>query len=137
MVKDHDQIKQYLAIRPYFFTFHVEVINDDSLINIVKDNKIKVGLAINPETDVKKLFPYLDKIDLVLIMSVNPGYGGQSFIKDVLEKVRIIKDINPNLIVNIDGGVNDMTAPLCIDAGCDMVVSGSYITNSNNYDEKR
>ena len=137
MVEDSKLIKRYFEISPEYVTFHIEVIKDDKLINYAKELGIKVGLAINPETDEKKLLPYLDKIDLILFMSVNPGLGGQKFKEKVIEKIRNIKKQTPkNVIINIDGGVNDKTIELCKYAGCDMVVSGSYITNSDNYDEQ-
>lgn len=137
MVKDHSVIKEYAKLEPQYITFHVEVIDDFSLIDYVKSLGLKVGLAINPETDERKIIPYLDDIDLVLFMSVYPGAGGQSFKEEVVEKIRKIKKIAPtDLIVSIDGGVNDKTIELCKYAGCDMVVSGSYITDSSNYDDK-
>lgn len=137
MVKSHDLIKKYANLMPEYLTFHVEVINDFRLINYVKSLGIKVGLAINPETDIKHLLPYLDDIDLVLFMSVTPGEGGQTFKEEVIDKIKEFKKIAPsNLIINVDGGVNDKTISLCKYAGCDMVVSGSYVTNSANYDEK-
>lgn len=137
MVKDHSVIKEYAKLEPQYITFHVEVIDDFSLIDYVKSLGLKVGLAINPETDERKIIPYLDDIDLVLFMSVSPGAGGQSFKEEVVEKIRKIKKIAPtDLIVSIDGGVNDKTIELCKYAGCDMVVSGSYITDSSNYDDK-
>lgn len=136
MVKDHELIKKYASINPCYLTFHVEVIEDDALIKYVKSKGIKVGLAINPETSVDKLMPYLNDIDLVLFMSVEPGAGGQEFKSEVLEKVRKLKSIIPdNVIISIDGGVNEKTAPLCKDAGCNMVVAGSFITNKDDYED--
>ena len=87
----------------------------------------------NPETDVDRLTPYLDYIDLVLFMSVNPGRGGQPFKEEVIEKVKKLKEYAPkDLIISIDGGVNDKTVSLCKYAGCDMVVAGSYITKADD-----
>ena len=135
MVKDHELIKQYVEVNPDYLTFHVEVIEDDSLIKYVKEKGIKVGLAINPETSIDCLIPYLTEIDLVLFMSVQPGAGGQEFKSEVLEKVRKLKSVvSSNVIISIDGGVNDKTAPLCKDAGCNMVVAGSFITNKEDYE---
>ncbi len=136
MVSNLDTIKKYALLKPEYLTFHVETIKDHLLINYVKSLGVKVGLAINPETDVKVLMPYINDIDLVLFMSVNPGLGGQKFEKKVIEKVKILKKSKrSNLIISIDGGLNDKTINLCKHAGCDMVVSGSYVTNSANYDE--
>ena len=137
MVNDYDMIKKYASLLPCYLSFHVEIINDISLINYVKSLGIKVGLAINPETDVEVLIPYLKNIDFVLFMSVTPGAGGQTFKMETVSKIKKIKSIAPsNLIISIDGGVNDKTIDLCKNAGCDMVVSGSYITDSLNYDDR-
>ena len=136
MVKSYDLIKEYAKLMPEYLTFHVEVIDDYTMIDYVKNLGIKVGLAINPETSIKKLIPYVDDIDLVLFMSVTPGLGGQEFKKEVVDKIKEFKKVAPSdLIISIDGGVNDKTIELCKYAGCDMVVSGSFITNSENYDE--
>ena len=136
MVKSKELIKEYAKLMPYYLTFHVEVIEDYSLIDYVKKLGIKVGLAINPETDIKKLIPYVDDIDLVLFMSVDPGEGGQEFKKEVIDKIKGFKKIAPSdLVISIDGGVNSKTIELCKYAGCNMVVSGSFITNKENYDD--
>lgn len=135
MVDSYDTVKKYADILPEYLTFHVEIINDYTLIDYVKSLGIKVGLAINPETDVSRLTPYLDDIDLVLFMSVSPGLGGQTFKEEVIDKIKSIKKVAPSdLIISIDGGVNAKTIELCKYAGCDMVVSGSYVTNSDNYE---
>ena len=136
MVKSKELVKEYAKLMPYYLTFHVEVIEDYSLIDYVKKLGIKVGLAINPETDIKKLIPYVDDIDLVLFMSVDPGEGGQEFKKEVIDKIKEFKKIAPSdLVISIDGGVNSKTIELCKYAGCNMVVSGSFITNKENYDD--
>ena len=136
MVQKQELVKVYAKLMPYYLTFHVEIIEDYSLIDYVKSLGIKVGLAINPETDIKKLIPYVDDIDLVLFMSVEPGEGGQEFKKEVIDKIREFKKIAPSdLVISIDGGVNSKTIELCEYAGCNMVVSGSFITNKENYDD--
>lgn len=136
MVQKQELVKEYAKLMPYYLTFHVEIIEDYSLIDYVKSLGIKVGLAINPETDIKKLIPYVDDIDLVLFMSVEPGEGGQEFKKEVIDKIREFKKIAPSdLVISIDGGVNSKTIELCEYAGCNMVVSGSFITNKENYDD--
>ena len=136
MVKSKELVKEYAKLMPYYLTFHVEIIEDYSLIDYVKKLGIKVGLAINPETDIKKLIPYVDDIDLVLFMSVDPGEGGQEFKKEVIDKIKEFKKIAPSdLVISIDGGVNSKTIELCKYVGCNMVVSGSFITNKENYDD--
>lgn len=137
MVKDEELIRKYALIKPYYLTFHVEIISDDTLIKYIKSLGIKVGLAINPETRVEKIVPYIKDVDLILFMSVKPGKGGQAFKKSVLGKIKKIKRIlNKNTIISIDGGINNKTISDCINAGCDMVVSGSYVMESDNSEEK-
>ncbi len=137
MVKDYETVKKYANLKPDMLTFHIEIINNHELINYVKNLGIKVGLAINPETNINKLISYLNDVDLVLLMSVTPGAGGQTFKKGVIDKIKKLKEVAPsNLIISIDGGINDKTINFCKNAGCDMVVSGSFITNSDNYDNR-
>lgn len=137
MVDNLEQVKKYALLKPEYLTFHVEILEDYEIIDYIKSLGIKVGLAINPDTNVELLTPYLDDIDMVLFMSVEPGMGGQSFKEEVIEKVKRLKEYAPSeVIISIDGGVNDKTISLCKYAGCDMVVSGSYITNSDNYNER-
>ena len=136
MVENEKTIKKYCELMPDYLTFHIEVLNNYSLIDYVKDLGIKVGIAINPETDVDFLIPILDDIDLVLFMSVHPGLGGQKFIDDVIDKIKKLKKLAPkNLVISVDGGVNEKTIELCRYAGCDMVVSGSFITKNDNYED--
>ncbi len=137
MVESEQLIKEYAStLLPYCVTFHVEILKNSSIIDYIKNLGVKVGIAINPETDYKKLIPYLNIIDLVLIMSVKPGEGGQEFMQEVLEKVKEIRKINSDIEISIDGGINDCTIKLAKEAGCTMAVSGSYVTNSDNYNEK-
>lgn len=137
MVNDLDTVIKYASLKPDYLTFHVEIIKDNKILHKIKSLGIKVGLAINPETKIDKLLPYIDDIDLVLFMSVNPGKGGQEFKSEVLDKIKVFKKmINKDLIINIDGGVNDLNVKLCEEAGCNMVVAGSYITNADNYNER-
>lgn len=137
MVNDCNMVMKYASLKPDYLTFHVEIINDIKLINEVKKLGIKVGLAINPDTNVQKLFPYIKMIDLILFMSVEPGKGGQAFKEEVLDKVSVIKDmVSDKTIISIDGGINDRTVRLCKHAGCNMVVSGSFVTSANDYERK-
>lgn len=137
MVNDLDTVIKYASLKPDYLTFHVEIIKDNKILHKIKSLGIKVGLAINPETKIDKLLPYIDDIDLVLFMSVNPGKGGQEFKSEVLDKIKEFKKTtNKDLIINIDGGINDKTIDVVKDAGCTLVVLGSYVTNSDNYDLK-
>lgn len=136
MVNDINTVLEYVSLKPECLTFHVEIIKDKKLINFIKSLGIKVGLAINPETNINKLKPYLNDIDLVLFMSVTPGQGGQTFKEKTLDKIKRLKKVLPeNVIINIDGGINDKTIDKVKEAGCNMVVSGSFITNNDNYNE--
>lgn len=137
MVNDINTVHKYIELKPDVLIFHVEIIKDKDIIYDIKKKGIKVGLAINPETKIEKLLPYLKDIDLVLFMSVKPGKGGQQFKKTTLSKIAKLKKVLPsNMVINIDGGVNDTNALLCKKAGCKRLVSGSYITKSDNYDKK-
>lgn len=129
-----DHIKKYINFKPKYITFHIETEEIDKTINYLKNNEVLVGLAINPNTSINKLLPYLDKIDLVLVMSVEPGYGGQEFINSSLEKLEFLKNYkninNLNYLIEIDGGINKNNIK---NIDCDIVVIGSGITNSDNY----
>lgn len=99
----------------------------------IKKAGCKAAVAISPDTPVEKIAPVLSMLDMVLVMSVVPGFGGQAFIPEVLEKVKWIREHYPNLDIQIDGGINDKTAPLAIEAGANVLVAGSYILNSGDY----
>ena len=117
-----------------YLTFHLEAVVDvEAVIDAIKATGIKVGLSIKPNTDLKQLIPYLDQIDLILLMSVEPGAGGQTFLPETVPRLSELKELtkNKNIIISIDGGINDETISLVKSA--DMVVIGSYLTNSNNY----
>ncbi len=126
----------YKEIKPEFITFHVEATdNIQYYIDYIKSLNIKVGLSINPDTSIELLNPYLDQLDLILIMSVQPGFGGQKFIessKEKLDALKVIRDINNyNYVIEVDGGVNIDTKEYCDSA--DILVVGSYITSSDDY----
>lgn len=121
-----------------YVTVHYEALNGDySILEKIKNKGIKCGISVKPNTDIKDIFYLLDKIDLILVMSVDPGYGGQCFIESSLNKVKLLKEelIRRDLrtIISIDGGINNKNAKSCIEVGCDMLVSGSYIIMSNDY----
>ena len=113
-------------------TVHYEAINElSSLIENIKKAGVKVGVSIKPKTDVEVLYPYLKDLDLVLVMSVEPGFGGQSFIPNALEKIeKLRKEIdknNYNCLIEVDGGINKKTGDLCKKSGVDVLVAGSYL----------
>ena len=121
----------YSLLNPEFITFHIEVGNTLELINYIKNKNIKVGIAIKPNTNVEVLKPYIDKIDLVLIMSVEPGYGGQQFIEKTIEKITKIRNMKKDIIISMDGGINKDNINKIKEKEVDMCVIGSYITKSN------
>lgn len=98
----------------------------------IKNTKIEIGLAINPETPVENLLPYLENIKFVLVLGVNPGLAGQKFNEGVLEKIKFLKNYHPGVIIEADGGINLETAKLVKEAGADIIVSASYIWGSQN-----
>lgn len=122
---------KYSKINPEYITFHLEVGNTLENINYIKSLGVKVGLAINPETDVHELDKYLEMVDLILIMSVHPGKGGQKFI-DISSKIDYLDSLKDkyHYIIEVDGGINNETIKYV--KKVDLAVSGSYITNSLN-----
>ena len=128
-----EKINDFIKLKPEFITFQIESTkNINKYINLIKLNNIKVGLSIDLNTDIDEIIPFLNKIDLVLIMSVPIGRGSQKFNLIVIEKLKKLKRLNNDIFISIDGGINHETAKLVCDY-VDMVVSGSYITDSNNY----
>jgi len=97
--------------------------------------KSKIGFVLNPETPLDKIKDYLDEINQVLIMTVNPGFYGAKFLPETLEKVRELRKLKPNLDIEVDGGINPETIKMAVDAGANLFVSGSYIMNSSNPQE--
>lgn len=129
-------ISEYININPYNITFHIENNDIEKYIDLIKEKNIKVGLAINPDTDLSTIYPYLDKIDRVLVMSVVPGKGGQKFMEEIIPKLKKLRELQKNYSyqIEIDGGINNDTVFLVKDY-VDIIVSGSYITNSINYQD--
>ena len=127
-------IVEYADLMPEFITFHLEATDKvDEIIDMIHSYGIKCGISIKPNTSVKELLPYLDKIELVLIMSVEPGKGGQEFLPIAIDKINELRKINKNVIISVDGGINDETVKL---VNSDMVVSGSYVCMSEDFEEK-
>ena len=138
----HKYIEAYSDAGADIITIHPEATNDLSAsIQKIKDLGKKVGVSLNPETKINVIKNYLNKIDLVLIMSVNPGFGGQKFMPEVLDKIRELKSIqkkqNIDFDIEIDGGINFENSKIVIDAGANILVSGTTIFKSNNGDIKK
>ena len=138
----HKYIKAYADAGADIITIHPEATDDiNSSISLIKELNKKVGVSLNPETKVDIIIEHLDKIDLVLIMSVNPGFGGQKFIPEVLEKIKELKKIREieklNFDIEIDGGINFDNCKIAIKAGANILVSGTTVFKSNNGDIKK
>ena len=123
-------------------TFHPEATTDiSSTINLIKKNNKKVGISLKPKSSIDLIKKYIDQIDLVLIMSVEPGFGGQKFMPEILDKIKKIKEITTekklNIDIEVDGGINFENSKLVKDAGANVLVSGSTIFNENNGDLKK
>lgn len=120
-------IKDFSDAGSDMITFHIECDSDiDETINAIKKENKKCGISIKPKTPVSTLIPYLDKIDSVLVMSVEPGFGGQKFMPEVLPKIEELRALKPDIMISVDGGIDDKTAPLVKKAGADTLVAGSY-----------
>lgn len=142
MVEDVETyIKLYSAIEPNMITFHLEAIKDKEkiheMIKLVKDNNCKVGIAIKPSTEVKEIYEFLPYINTVLVMTVEPGKGGQALIPETLRKVRILKEYlkqhNLDTYIEADGGINLDTIDEVKEAGVDIAVVGNGILKTENY----
>ena len=138
----HKYIDAYANAGADIITIHPEATeNLEDSIKKIKELKKKVGISLNPETKIDLIINFLDKIDLVLIMSVNPGFGGQKFMPEVLTKIRdlkkIQKDKNLNFDIEIDGGINFDNCKIAIEAGANILVSGTTVFKSNNGDIKK
>lgn len=128
----------FMPLKPAFLSVHIEEVTHlHRLIWHIKESGIKAGVVLNPYTSEQLLEYILPEIDLVLLMSVNPGFGGQSFIPLALEKLRNLKKmrdrLNPQCLLEIDGGVSDKNIEALKEAGIDMVVAGSFIFGSQDY----
>ena len=104
-------------------------------IQLIKSYKKKVGVALNPSTSLDTIKYDLDNIDMVLIMTVNPGFGGQKFIPQMLQKIKELRKIAPNIDIQVDGGINDEISKLVIEAGANVLFAGSYVFNGNYKDK--
>ena len=138
----HNYIQAYSDAGADIITIHPEATSDlDKSIDKIRELNKKVGVSLNPETKINTITEYLDKIDLVLIMSVNPGFGGQKFMPAVLDKIKELKKIQEikkfNFDIEIDGGINFDNYKMAIDAGANILVSGTTIFKSNDGDIKK
>ena len=130
-------VDKYIKAGANILTIHYEAIEDKNvLVKVFKKIKkagVMVGLAIELDTDISVIEPYLRYLDLVLIMSVKTGKYGQEFNKLALNKIKHVRSLSEDILIEVDGGINDKTAALCVKAGADILVSGSYIYNNDTY----
>lgn len=127
-------INIYKKLNTEYITIHAEISeNVESLLNLIKSYNIKCGIAINPDTTIDSIKKYLPLVDQILIMSVYPGKGGQPFIPSTIAKVQELAKIKNDFIINIDGGINNTTINDLRNIGLDMVVSGSYVCQSDDF----
>lgn len=137
MIEDPKKyVKPFIDAGADIITFHLEALNGEKevieLIDLIKQEGKKVGISIKPGTSVEQLFPFLPLIDLVLIMSVEPGFGGQEFMLNATTKILKLKEyiaLNKDVkfYIEVDGGINDVTGPVCVFYGADVLVAGTYL----------
>lgn len=133
-------INSYINAGSDSITFHFEATrNVKKIIKMIKDKNLKCGISIKPKTNVDVLLPYLSEIDMVLVMSVEPGFGGQKFMDSALNKIKQLANLRMtnhySYLIEVDGGINNETSKLCKNAGADIIVVGTYLMNSNNKKE--
>lgn len=121
-------------------TFHIESDSDvQKTIDVIRQNGAKVGISIKPKTPAEAVFPYLEQLDMVLVMTVEPGFGGQSFMMDMLPKISAIRErsraLGRDIDIQVDGGIDTNTAPLVAKAGANVLVAGSAVFRFENYAE--
>ena len=141
IIEPHKYIKDFVDAGSDYITFHIEAkSNINETIDLIHSYGKKAGLSIKPNTDPKDLIPYLNKIELVLVMSVEPGFGGQKFMPSAVDKIKELyelrKENNYHYLIEVDGGINEETVQLCKNAGIDVVVAGSYVMNADNRKER-
>ena len=117
------------------FTFHIESVTPEIAEHIIQElheREMKAGIAIKPATPIEEIMPYIDEIDLVLVMLVEPGLGGQKMMPECLEKVKVLRELRPELDIEVDGGINLDNVEMVKAAGANMIVSGTAIVNSTD-----
>ncbi len=132
-----DYVESFAKSGADLISFHVESDSDvEKTLDKIINAGVKPALVIKPKTPAEVIFPYIEKLAMVLVMTVEPGFGGQSFMADMLPKIKAIREkanqVNPDLLIQVDGGIVPETAKLCVEAGADVLVSGSYIFGAEN-----
>ena len=137
-------VNEFIKSGANLIVFHIEAMDNKedtlALIHHIKENNVHVGISIKPNTPVDAIQDYLSLLDVVLVMSVEPGFGGQSFKEIALAKIKDLdtrrKENNDRYLIEVDGGINETTGKKCKDAGVDVLVAGSYIFNSDDYAQR-
>ena len=131
-------INKYIKSPANIITLHYESFQDKDLmvktLKKIKKAEKMVGLAIDLGTNIEVIDPYISLLDMVLIMSVKAGKGGQKFDKSAINKIKYVRSLKPEILIEVDGGINNETAPQCVKAGADILVAGSYIYDNDTYD---
>ena len=132
-----DYVESFASAGADLIGFHIESNSDvEETLEKIINAGVKPALVIKPKTPAEAVFPYIEKLAMVLVMTVEPGFGGQSFMADMLPKIKAIREkanqVNPDLLIQVDGGIVPETAKLCVEAGADVLVSGSYIFGAEN-----
>ncbi|MBE6449249.1 MAG: ribulose-phosphate 3-epimerase [Alphaproteobacteria bacterium] len=138
MTNPEKYIEAFIAAGANRLTIHQEIDEDvTSLLQQIRALGAKAGLCIKPSTEAEKIIPYLDFLDLVLIMTVEPGFGGQAFMEDKLSKITQVKELigTRNIDIEVDGGINLQTAPAVVHAGADVLIAGNYIFKAQDRKE--
>lgn len=131
-------VQQFIDAKASLITFHIEAIESQEkvkeLIDFIHSQKVDVGISIKPATNVEVIEPYLKDIDLVLVMSVEPGFGGQSFMSGSLDKIKALTSLKKenHFLIEVDGGINEKTGQQCKEVGADVLVAGSYVFHAND-----
>ncbi len=129
-------VEDFVKAGADIITIHAEsTIHLHRVIQQIKGLGVKVGVSLNPATSIESIKYIIDELDMVLLMSVNPGFGGQSFISSTIEKIKEIRKLNSNIDIQVDGGITDKTIGSCIEAGANIFVAGSYVF-AGNYKER-
>jgi ribulose-phosphate 3-epimerase len=130
-------VEQFCKVGCDMVSFHIEATNHaDRVIQVIKNNGKKAGIVLNPQTSIESIKYLLPKLDYVLIMTVNPGFGGQKFIPEMLEKIeelaKLREEKNYNFLIEVDGGINIETSKSCRDKGADLLVCGSFLFGASD-----
>lgn len=136
--KPEDYVKAFAKAGSEMITIHVEACSNLSeVVDLIHQNGCKAGVSVNPKTSIDEVKPVLDKIDMILVMTVDPGFGGQGFISDVLPKIseakKLINESGRDIILQVDGGIKDTNISKVVENGADCVVAGSYVFKNKDY----